>query len=122
MTLTAPAVAVAAPQGVDVASWQHPGGAPSTGGQCAEPATEFGMVKATEGLFYTNPYFAQDSIAMRIAGVARGAYHYADPSASPEAQAAFFAANALAVNQIGGLPPRARLREHRRSRGAQIID
>ncbi|MGW9426206.1 glycoside hydrolase family 25 protein, partial [Streptomyces koyangensis] len=105
VTLTAPAVAVAAPQGVDVASWQHPGGAPINWGAVRGAGYEFGMVKATEGLFYTNPYFAQDSIAMRIAGVARGAYHYADPSASPEAQAAFFAANALAVNQIGGLPP-----------------
>ncbi|MFC9515588.1 glycoside hydrolase family 25 protein [Nocardiaceae bacterium NPDC056970] len=105
VTLAAPAVAAAAPQGVDVASWQHPNGAPINWGAVRGAGYEFGLVKATEGLFYTNPYFAQDSIAMRIAGVARGAYHYADPSASPEAQAAFFAANALAVNQIGGLPP-----------------
>ncbi|WP_305093165.1 glycoside hydrolase family 25 protein [Prescottella sp. R16] len=105
VAFAAPAVAAANPRGVDVASWQHPNGAPIDWFQVRASGHEFGMVKATEGLFYTNPYFAQDSLAMRIAGVARGAYHYADPSASPEAQAAFFAANALAVNQIGGLPP-----------------
>ncbi|QBJ96461.1 glycoside hydrolase [Rhodococcus sp. ABRD24] len=105
VTLAAPAAAIANPQGPDVSSWQHGNGAPIDWFQVRGAGQEFAMVKATEGLFYTNPYFAQDSISMRIAGVARGAYHYADPSTSPEAQAAFFAATALAVNQIGGMPP-----------------
>ncbi|WP_170312824.1 glycoside hydrolase family 25 protein [Prescottella subtropica] len=105
VTFATPALAAANPRGVAVASWQHPNGAPIDWFQVRASGHEFGMVKATEGLSYTNPYFAQDSLAMRVAGVARGAYHYADPAASPEAQAAFFAANALAVNQIGGLPP-----------------
>ncbi|MFM1730066.1 glycoside hydrolase family 25 protein [Prescottella soli] len=105
VSVAGPAVAAANPQGPDVSSWQHSAGSPINWFQVRSAGHDFAMVKATEGLFYTNPFFAQDSLSMRLAGVARGAYHYADPSASPEAQAAFFAATALAVNQFGGLPP-----------------
>ncbi len=45
---------------------------------------EFAMVKATESLNYVNPYFIQDCLVMRAAGVSRGgAYHYADVRQSP---------------------------------------
>lgn len=100
-----PAVASAGPiNGPDVASWQHPGGAAINWFAVRASGHEFAMVKATEGLDYVNPHFVEDGIGMRAAGVARGAYHYADVRQSPEAQAAFFASTAMPI-VAGGLPP-----------------
>ena len=100
-----PAHAAASPiNGPDVASWQHPGGTSIDWVAVRASGHEFAMVKATEGLHYVNPYFVQDAVGMRVAGIARGAYHYADPRQSPEAQAAFFASTALPL-VAGGLPP-----------------
>ena len=46
--------------GVDVASYQHPGGAAIDWGQVRSAGHRFAYVKASEGTSYTNPYFAQD--------------------------------------------------------------
>ncbi|MGW0043264.1 glycoside hydrolase family 25 protein [Rhodococcus sp. NPDC003348] len=105
LALGAPALAAAGPvKGPDVASWQHPGGSGIDWFAVRASGHDFAMVKATESLSYVNPYFVQDGIGMRAAGIARGAYHYADPSQSPEAQAAFFASTAAPIVS-GGLPP-----------------
>src|SRR5262249_18700714 len=93
-----PAVAAAPPvQDPGVASWQHPGGSGIDWFAVRASGHQFAMVKATESLSYVNPYFVQDGIGMRAAGISRGAYHYADPSQSPEAQAAFFASTASPI-------------------------
>ena len=69
-------------QGVDVASYQHPGGAAINWGQVASAGYRFAFVKATQGNYYTNPYFSSDYPAVEAACMFRSAYHFADPSAS----------------------------------------
>ncbi|NLG54087.1 MAG: glycoside hydrolase [Rhodococcus sp.] len=117
------AVASAEPvRGPDVASWQHPGGAPIDWFAVRASGQTFAMVKATEGLNYVNPYFVQDSLQMRAAGLARGTYHYADPRESPEAQAAFYATVVLGMNGPGDMPPVLDLEDSRGVPPAQLID
>ncbi|GAA2066465.1 hypothetical protein GCM10009722_30980 [Williamsia deligens] len=91
--------------GPDVSSWQHPGNALVDWFAVKRSGQDFAMVKATEGLSYVNPWFVPDSVGMRLADVARGTYHYADPSLPAAPQAALFAAVTLGINGYGDLPP-----------------
>lgn len=53
----------------------------------------FAYVKATEGTYYRNPYFAQQYNGSYNVGMIRGAYHFANPNdSSGRAQAEFFVA------------------------------
>jgi GH25 family lysozyme M1 (1,4-beta-N-acetylmuramidase) len=62
--------------------------------QVATAGGQFAYVKATEGTYYTNPYFAQQYSGSRDAGLIRGAYAFAIPSySSGSAQASYFAAH-----------------------------
>ncbi|MGL4306510.1 MAG: glycoside hydrolase family 25 protein [Mycobacteriaceae bacterium] len=90
--------------GPDVSSWQHPNNSSINWFDVKASGQDFAMVKATEGLSYINPYFVADSIGMRVAGLSRAAYHYANPSLPAEPQAAFFAAVTLGMNGYGDLP------------------
>lgn len=57
----------------------------------------FAYVKATEGTYYTNPYFAQQYNGSYNVGMIRGAYHFARPDTTTGAtQADYF------VNHGGG--------------------
>ena len=57
----------------------------------------FAYTKATEGTYYTNPYFAQQYVGSADVGMIRGAYHFANPRTSSGAdQARYF------VNHGGG--------------------
>ena len=95
--------------GPDVSSYQHPTGysiswttAKVFGGAA------FAFVKATEGATYTNPYFAGDFAALHASGLIRGAYHFAQPTASTTsalAQANHFVTVAGKMNSPGDLPP-----------------
>ncbi|MEV6770694.1 glycoside hydrolase family 25 protein [Nocardia sp. NPDC051030] len=100
---TAPAAADTS--GPDVSSWQHLDGTMINWHAVRASGNNFAMVKATEGLNYVNPYFVQDSLLMRTAGVARGTYHYARPELPPEPQAALYAAVVLGQNGPLDLPP-----------------
>lgn len=102
---TASGVAHAAPTGPDVASWQHPGGAPINWGAVRASGEQFAIVKATEGLTYVNPYYVQDSVGIKAAGLIRGTYHYADVSQPAAPQAALYAAVGLGNRLPGDLPP-----------------
>ncbi|WP_462185673.1 GH25 family lysozyme [Frankia sp. CcWB2] len=68
------------PRGIDVASWQHPGGSPIDWIAARGSGLSFAIIKATEGTNYTNPYFAADREAAAKAGLVVGAYHYARPA------------------------------------------
>nr|WP_296777047.1 glycoside hydrolase family 25 protein [Rhodococcus sp. (in: high G+C Gram-positive bacteria)] len=117
-----PAAASADPHGPDVSSWQHIDGTKIDWHAVRESGHDFAMVKATEGLNYVNPFFVQDSLVMRVAGVARGAYHYADVRLSPEAQGAYYSTVVLGINGQGDLPPVLDLEDSRGLPPAQVID
>ncbi|MBO0691266.1 MAG: LysM peptidoglycan-binding domain-containing protein [Acidimicrobiaceae bacterium] len=60
----------------------------------------FAYVKATEGTYYTNPYFAQQYDGSYNQQIIRGAYHFANPSTSSgTSQADYF------VSHGGGWSP-----------------
>ena len=55
---------------------------------------QFSYSKATEGTYYTNPYFAQQYNGAYNAGLIRGAYHFATPNTTSGAtQADYFVAH-----------------------------
>jgi GH25 family lysozyme M1 (1,4-beta-N-acetylmuramidase) len=68
--------------GVDVASFQHPNGAPINWSQVAAAGYSFAFIKATEGNYYANGYFATDYAEAASAGLYRSAYAFAAPNAS----------------------------------------
>jgi GH25 family lysozyme M1 (1,4-beta-N-acetylmuramidase) len=77
--------------GVDVSSFQHPNGAPIDWPQVAAAGYRFAFIKATEGSYYVNPYFASDAAGAEAAGMLVAAYHFANPGYSSGALQADFA-------------------------------
>lgn len=122
LVCTTPSLASASPQGPDVSSWQHIDGTGIDWHQVRDAGHPYAMVKATEGLSYVNPFFVQDCIVMRTAGVARGAYHYADVTLSPELQAAYYSTVVLGINGPGDLPPVLDLEDAKGLSPQQVID
>ncbi|APT86647.1 glycoside hydrolase family 25 protein [Corynebacterium flavescens] len=100
----AQAIEPSSPRGIDVASHQHPGGAPINWGNAKGDGQSFAFVKATEGTDYVNDYFVQDTLGAAAAGLKVGAYHYARPKMSAKTQAAHFASQ-LALVPGQTLPP-----------------
>ncbi|TDV46135.1 GH25 family lysozyme [Actinophytocola oryzae] len=77
-------------RGIDVARYQHDGG-DIDWSQVAGSGIRFVGVKATEGDYYENPYFADDQDAARAAGMYAFAYHFGTPNDSGGvAQADYF--------------------------------
>jgi GH25 family lysozyme M1 (1,4-beta-N-acetylmuramidase) len=90
--------------GIDVSSAQHPGAAYPDGAPInwADVAAEyqFAAIKATEGNYYTNPYYASDAAAAVAAGMYVAPYHFANPATAngtPTAQAQYAAETAGTV-------------------------
>ncbi len=67
-------------QGVDVASFQHPGGAGIDWSQVAAAGIQFAGVKVTEGAYYQNPYALTDLAQAKAAGLSVVAYAFAIPN------------------------------------------
>ncbi len=65
------------------------------------PPNDFGIVKATEGLGWTDPTFARNWLNLKNAGIPRGAYLFFHPSTSVLGQVDHF----LAVVKAAGLHP-----------------
>jgi uncharacterized protein with LGFP repeats len=101
----ASAAGASAITGPDVASYQHPNGAPINWGQVAASGQTFAFVKASEGTGYTNPYYSGDVAGMTASGIYHGAYHYGHPSNDPAAEANHFADVVGNVTGSGNLPP-----------------
>ena len=79
-TTTAPALAATTPaQGVDVASFQHPSGAAIDWSSMASSGVTFTGVKASEGKYYTNPYYKTDTAQAVAAGLYVTPYIFANP-------------------------------------------
>ena len=82
-----PVGTLATVEGMDVASHQGNVDWASWWGQ----GKRFAYVKATEGTYYTNPYFAQQYNGSYNVGMIRGAYHFATPDTTSGAtQANYF--------------------------------
>jgi len=97
--------AVTMPQGVDVASYQHPDGAAIGWPQVAAAGYKFASVKVTEGNYYVNPYYAGDIAAARAAGLYVAGYHFAIPNGSSGTnQADYAVANAHYASDGHTLP------------------
>ncbi|MFJ3776502.1 lysozyme [Streptomyces sp. NPDC090075] len=89
-------------EGVDVASYQ---------GNVAWPTllssgVKWAYSKASEGTYYTNPYFSQQYNGAYDAGMIRGAYHFATPdTTSGAAQADYFVDHGGGWSQDGRTLP-----------------
>lgn len=108
-TPTGPAGAV---QGVDVAAFEHPKtsqypkGAPIDWSKVAAAGYQFAAVKATEGNYYVNPFYASDLAGATKAGLPVLGYAFANPkvgNGTPAGQAKYLVAHAGKVN--GRVPP-----------------
>lgn len=104
VNVKADAFGINSPSGIDVASWQHPGGAPIDWNAVAADGQKYAFIKATEGVGYLNPHFLEDTKGAAAAGMLVGSYHMARPTQSASLQAAEYAA-ALATMPQPSLPP-----------------
>lgn len=77
-------------RGIDVSTWQHPGGKPIDWWVVAEAGYTFVAIKATQGTGYVNPWFERDYEDAFAAGLLVGAYHYFVAGEDPAAQAQHF--------------------------------
>lgn len=90
--------------GVDTSNWQHSTSLNWT--SVAHSGVKFAFLKATEGSFYSDPYFASDWTATASNGIYHGAYHFARPSVgSGVSQAKYFVSRLPPQNTRGTLPP-----------------
>ncbi len=67
-------------QGVDVAAYQHPNGAPINWQSVATSGISFAAVKVTEGRYYKNPYGVSDLEGAHAAGLSVIAYAFGIPN------------------------------------------
>jgi lysozyme len=94
--------------GVDVSSYQHPGGAGINWVAVRNQGAKFAFVKVSEGGSYVNPWGLSDIRAARAAGLYVGAYHFGRPRlplSTAASDARRFAAEIGNVRQAGYLPP-----------------
>jgi GH25 family lysozyme M1 (1,4-beta-N-acetylmuramidase) len=88
--------------GVDVSSAQHPNGAAISWAGVHGAGYDFAAIKATEGNYYVNPYFASDAAAATAAGMYVAAYHFANPPKSSGAAQADYAVKNAGNYHVGG--------------------
>jgi len=89
--------------GLDVAAFQHPGGAAIRWNTIARAGYKYAAVKATEGDYYVNRYAAGDLKSAKAAGLDVDPYHFAIPNASGGTAQAQFAV------EYSGYAPGARM-------------
>jgi len=106
---TPEATTTTAVDGPDVSSYQHPNGVAISWPAVRKSGHEFGIVKATEGANYINPWFARDYSGIQAAAMVRGSYHYARPghpiASTALQQAKFYVARLGDVTAARTLPP-----------------
>jgi len=101
--LVTPSQAAGSPQGVDVSKYQHDTGKPIDWQAVRRSGQAFAFIKATGGSDRVDPWFHREWAAAKAAGMIRGAYHYADPSRSADAQAAFVVQTVGSTREAGNL-------------------
>ncbi|MGO8956296.1 MAG: GH25 family lysozyme [Streptosporangiaceae bacterium] len=77
-----PGTLASAVQGIDVASAQHSNGASINWNEVAGAGYKFAFIKATEGAYYANPYYAGDAAGAEAADLVVAPYHFAIPNYS----------------------------------------
>jgi lysozyme len=77
-------------KGVDVSSWQHPGGAEIDWHAVVDAGYTFAIVKATQGATWVNQWLARDLDDARAAGLLVGAYHFYEQGPDAGVQAKHF--------------------------------
>jgi GH25 family lysozyme M1 (1,4-beta-N-acetylmuramidase) len=97
--------ASAGARAVDVASHQHPRGAGINWGQVARAGYRFAFIKASEGNYYANPYYASDLAHAEAAGLYVAGYHFAVPNVSGGASQADFAVSHARYSADGHTMP-----------------
>jgi GH25 family lysozyme M1 (1,4-beta-N-acetylmuramidase) len=98
-----PAVATAGlVKGIDVSSHQHTDGDAINWAKVAAAGYKFAFIKATEGSYYVNPFYASDAAAARAAGLVIAPYHFAVPNDSSGTLQADLAMNMAGDPQAGG--------------------
>ncbi len=105
MSSTQPAI------GIDVSHWQDR----IDWNRVAGEGVTFAFCKATEGIYYIDPFYRQNWEGMSRASIRRGAYHFFHPAQDARRQAEFFARNvgwvatdlppAIDVEKDDGLAP-----------------
>ncbi|MCW2500549.1 MAG: glycoside hydrolase family 25, partial [Frankiales bacterium] len=98
-----PADAGAPLTGVDVSKYQHDDGRAIDWDAVRRSGQTFAFLKATGGSDRVDPWFAREWAAAGRAGMVRGAYHYADPSGSADAQAAHVVSVVGSTRERGNL-------------------
>ena len=97
------ASAAGSPTGPDVSKYQHDNGQAINWAAVRASGQSFAFIKATGHHDRVDPWFVREWAAAGRAGLARGAYHYADPSSSADAQAAFVVATVGSTREAGNL-------------------
>jgi len=93
-------------QGIDVASFQHPGGDAINWSDVAQAGYKFAFIKASEGSYYVNPYYASDAADAQAADMFVAPYAFAIPNYSGGAlQADYMLDNAGYAPDGRLLPP-----------------
>ena len=95
----------AAVRGIDVASWEHPRGALINWTQVARAGYKFAFIKASEGNYYANPYYATDLSQAKAAGLYVTGYHFAVPNVSSGANQADYAVKQARYSADGRTMP-----------------
>jgi lysozyme len=86
-------------KGIDVSRWQKE----VDWQQVKDSDVKFAFVKATQGDFRIDPFFARNWDETKLHGIKRGAYHFYKPEAPVEDQIKLF--TSTVVLQAGDLPP-----------------
>ncbi len=101
-TLLVPSASAAGnPTGPDVSKYQHDTGRGIDWGAVRRSGQSFTFIKASGHSDRVDPWFAREWAAAGRAGIIRGAYHYANPSASPTIARSADAQADLVVRTVG---------------------
>jgi GH25 family lysozyme M1 (1,4-beta-N-acetylmuramidase) len=91
-------------RGIDISAYQHVG-KPIEWRELARHGIKFVAIKASEGTYYTDPYYRSDAQAAAKAGLAVLAYAFANPVRSGGAATADFAVRAARYRRGAGAMP-----------------
>jgi GH25 family lysozyme M1 (1,4-beta-N-acetylmuramidase) len=92
-------------RGIDVASWEHPQGALINWSQVSRAGYKFAFIKASEGNYYANPYYATDLSQAKAAGLYVTGYHFAVPNVSSGTAQADYAVRKASYTADGRTMP-----------------